>query len=153
MLHGFNLVTSSVFGSADATEVIKRANRLATGTKATQLMNHHVKTLAQLNNISVGLHPAGLTRFSSQWECLNSVNAHYGVFQQLISDPVKAASIPKPTASQEGLSAIINDISFWSLLRPLKDLMLPFQQVKHVSFGSLCFALHSALHLLSMALQ
>lgn len=129
MLHGFNLVTSSVFGSREANQILKSANRLVTGTKATSVMQGHVKELAALNNVKGGLHTSGTTRFSSQYQCLNSVSLHQNAFQQLITDEVKAKSIPKPSPTQQDMKGIINDISFWTLLRPLKEFMLPFQQV------------------------
>ena len=129
MLHGFNLVTSSVFGNSTASNVLKQAQRLITGTKATTTMQQHVKDLAKLNSVNVGLQPAGTTRFSSQYSCLNSVGLHQNVFQPLITDEVKRSTIPSATATQLPMDDIINDSSFWLLLRQLKDFMLPFQQV------------------------
>jgi hypothetical protein len=130
MLHGFNLVTGSVFGCDEAKEVLKYANRLVTGTQSATVMWQHVKDLAALNTVPVGLHTSGATRFSSQYDCLNSVDLHRNVFQQLINDNEKAKSIPVAKGNQTDLKRIIKDNAFWTLLRPLKEFMLPFQKVR-----------------------
>ena len=128
MLHGFNLVTCSVFGSKTANDVLKKAQCIVTVTRRTTMMQAHVKALAALNGIKVGLHSAGTTRFSSQYECLNSVALHQNVFQQLVSDEDKRKFIPRATATQPDLESIINDYDFWQLLRHVKEFMLTFQK-------------------------
>ncbi|KAK9918755.1 hypothetical protein WJX75_006629 [Coccomyxa subellipsoidea] len=121
-MHAFSLVIGSILSHKQATDTVKKCQRIVTYFKASHQAKARQEADAKQRGIYTGLVSSNTTRFTSVCMCIESLLK--------LRRPLEAiADLQPPIITKADVRAAIDDPSFWLMLQTLAVLLRPFTLV------------------------
>ena len=121
-MHAFSMVIGSILSHKQATETVKRCQRIVTHFKASHQAKARLEADAKQRRIYTGLVSSNTTRFTSVCTCIESVLKLRRLLEAI-------ADLQPPVIIKPDVRAAIDDPGFWLMLQTLAVLLRPFTLV------------------------
>eukprot|EP00877_Chromochloris_zofingiensis_P008252 jgi/Chrzof1/3680/Cz13g04240.t1 len=122
MMHAFSLVMGSLLGHPWACKVVTDAQKVVTYFRASHRPLALLKQAATSMGINSTLETSNTTRFTSVYNCLESVRRHEQPFHHVVQQHGQ-------DISQDAVKLILSDRYFWLKVEALCKLLKPYAEV------------------------